>query len=56
MAPSSIFIPYAAALTSIFLGAAFAIFGNVTVRTPLANAASIFSRATSAGSKKARWN
>lgn len=48
--------PQAAALTSIFFGEAFADFGNVTVSTPWANAAAIFSRSTLSGSEKARWN
>ena len=39
-----------------FFGADFADRGNVTVSTPLANDAAIFSRSTSSGGEKERWN
>lgn len=48
----------AAAFTSIFFGSAFAlaVFGKVTVSTPLANSAAILSGSTSSGSAKLRRN
>lgn len=49
---------HAAVFTSIFFGSTFAsgFFGSVTVSTPLANSAPIFSASTLSGSAKLRWN